>query len=429
MADFARSGLSRLLFLLLLVNVAGGEHTPPGDYSDTGLVVRTARFGIDLFDGGRCCLTLTEELQAVLAQHLGEIVRVDYTRVEMKEGMLWDSEGSPIGRIRKVTTLAKSLDALPVRIEVRPLKARFALAEPVSVDVVFTNTTKEPVDLRLGSGECTLFEDYHRHLRLRAPKSDRVASPPSAGAGAAGLTGPPPERPPPPAPTGPARRVRLPAGKVHRVKIESAWMAKPGRYQAVYALPGPDEWNYQSPPADVEVLAPPDKAAELEALRAWLTRAALEQRVEIAERMIGLGDDSGVAEVVRLLDAPRFYGPSRIYRFLWKYGGKAVEKLLLERLARCGEQAAALTIIEEIHRSPRAVAMLEDLLADRRKTRASFSGWCDRPRICDIAAAWLAGYVQELGFPVAGTEEERDATVGRVLRALRDDPTRFSVLR
>jgi hypothetical protein len=413
----------------VLAGGALGEYTPPGEYSDTGRVVRTAHGHIDLFTGYGGCLVLGDELQALLAPHLGEFVRVDYTRVEDHEGMLFDPSGAPIGRIRRVTTLAKDLDALPVRIVVRPEKPRFALAEPVSVEVVLTNATAAPMSLRLDSGACHLLEDYRSVLELRAPEPVRVEQPGPPGDGAVGVAGELPSDPERRAKPESRGTVELAPGASHRVTLESAWMARPGRYRAVYVLPGPDEWSFQSRLVDVEVAPPADAAGELDALRAWLPRAAREQRVRIAERMIELGDDSGVTEIVRLLDGPEFVSFSRVYNFLWRHGGIAAEDRLLERLARAEHQAPALTLVEGIYRSPRAIPMFEALLADRRETYRSFSGWCDRPRVCDIAAAWLAGHAKELRFPVGGTVEERSEAVARVRRALREDPTSFSVFR
>ena len=421
-------GLRRLLPVLLLVAVVLADSVPPGDYSDVGRVVRTTHGSIELFGGNVCSLCLTEELQSVLAPHLGEVVRVDYTRGKWESGMLDDPCGAPITRIRAVKTLAKDLETLPVRITVRAAKPQFTVAEPVQVEVDMVNRTDHPVTLGIGLGDCHLFRDYHLELTLIAPEPEPATPEGPSKPGAALVAGEPP--PPPAVPTtGVARVLELPAGGTHRVTVVSDYMARPGRYQVIYAVPGPDEWNYQSPPVEIEVVEPKDEAAELAALRVWLTRAAPEQRVPIAERMIALGDDSGVAEVVRLMDLPRFYGPASIYRFLWKYGGEKVEKRILARLGRAGIQDQALAIVEEIQLSPRAVPLLESLLADRRETGQSTSGWCERPRIADIVAAWLAGYTKDVRFPKNGTVEERDAAVARVLAVLKEDPKHFSVLR
>lgn len=436
----------RGLVLLLVVAVAAGDSYPPGDYLDTGRVVRLANGEVTLFDGFGC-LTLTEKVAKPLLPHVGAFVLLDYTRVEYKKGEegdlpLFDSSGAPIGRINRVKVLAKDAQALPVRITARPTKASFALGEPVKVELDIVNAATKPVALHLDMGECLLLRDYHCGQSL-APERPTKAEAPTV----------------------------LAPGKHYRAEIESAWMMRPGRYDVMHIIQadpaeahalgveGELDFYYQSDPVPVEVEAAPDAEAEHEALRAWLPRASASQCIRIADRLLALGDRSGVAEVLRRYKSPDcyIYGPGYFYRFLWQHGGAEGEKLLMAELNRgvrdgfapppgrkpsgtgVGEafvpagrvlsQGHAEAIIQCVFHSPRAVPLFEGFLQDKRETRNDFSGWCERPRICDVTASLLAGYTKgAMKFPQHGSVKERDAAVAEVLAVLRTDPTRFSPL-
>lgn len=389
-----RSGL----ILLALALPARAEWLPPGDYSDAGRVVRTRRGSIGLFDGYCCSFQHNEELHKALAPHLGELVRVDYTRVEEKKGDVISMGGAPIGRIRKITRLTND-----VRVTVRPEKARFAVAEPIRAQVTLKNTGKEAVELSFASGNWSLLRDYDGVRTLESEGEAELPRP----------YGLPPTR-------------ALAPGETLRFAVESAWMVKAGAYEIGFALRRADDVYLPSDPVPIEVFGEEDAAA----LRAWLPRASPTQRIQIAERLFHLGDRSGVPLVLRLLEAPEgIHGPAPIYRFLWQYGCEEAEKRLLALVARSGNQASAEAFIEGVDRAPRAVAVLDRLLHDRRETFGDISGWCERPRICDITASWLVGYTAgAMTFPNAGTEAERDVAVAAVLKTLHESPQSFSVL-
>ena len=114
---------------------------------------------------------------------------------------------------------------------------------------------------------------------------------------------------------------------------------------------------------------------------------------------------------------------------MWKHAGERGERLLMDLLKRRIRQGGALGIIEEVYRSDRAIALLQIMLADRRETARDFSGWCERPRICDVTASWLCGYTDRtMTFPKAGSTQERDRAVAAVIAQLEKDPTLFEVL-
>lgn len=95
---------------LLLAVLLLADSFPPGDYSDVGMVILDQRGQPDLFDGFQQPLSLTEKLAAKLKPHVGKMVRVDYTRVDMDSDganeLIWDSSGAPIGKIRKISVVA-----------------------------------------------------------------------------------------------------------------------------------------------------------------------------------------------------------------------------------------------------------------------------------------------------------------------------------
>ena len=142
-------------------------------------------------------------------------------------------------------------------------------------------------------------------------------------------------------------------------------------------------------------------------------------------------DESSPHTVIHLLTSnTKMYSHYHVYEFLWAHGGERGEKLLLDRLNRQGRQDGIGRIIMNVYRSPRALDHLRTWLADRRETAKDFSGWCERPRVCDITAGWLMGYTKgAMKFPNGGTIEERDKAVAAVKKQLRDDPMRFEVLR
>jgi hypothetical protein len=402
--------LGTMVCLAALVSSAPAEWTPPGDYSATGRVVRTARGSVELFDGRGGRLLLSERLQKELSRHVGEFVRVDYTRSEDEKeakDAVFDVCGAPIVKIRKVTTLAKDAASLPLGLAVRPLAERVPLGEPLRVQITFTNRTDAAASVEAASGDCNLLQDYQWVLSL-APEGRRASD---AG----------------------TKVLRIEPRAESTVTLTSAWMAEPGTYDVVFTLPAGDRpFAPQSDPVQVTVLPARDAAEERAALRAWVTRASPSQRIRLAERLLALGDDSGVDEVLRLFGHRAesgivSYGP--LYRFMWEHGGARGESAMLRELAQTTGQDPALRFIEDVPLSPRAVALLEGFLADGRETGRDIAGWCPRPRICDLTADWLSGYTDgKLVFPKSGSVAERDAAVANVLKALREKPTLFSVL-
>lgn len=86
-------------------------------------------------------------------------------------------------------------------------------------------------------------------------------------------------------------------------------------------------------------------------------------------------------------------------------------------------------VMEGVASSPRRLEVLRAWLSDKRETFGDISGWCDRPRICDIAARWLCGYTKgAMTFPQAGSLEARDRMGAAVRAQLEQDPAHFTIL-
>ena len=388
--DCVYTGMARLLTLALLASVAAAETIPPGDYSDVGRVVRRANGQYDLFSGHGTPLQLTEKLAAQLKPFAGKLVRVEYTRVEETEGEIWDSVGAPIGKIRKITEVAAP--ALSLSIDL-PQKS-FALHEPVAVRVTVGGVANfDPNGI-----EIKLLHDYRTMLSFR--------------------------------PSEEWKRKRIPGQPMVRT-IRADRMGKPGVYDVVAVMGATSGVPNISNMARVTIQLPKNLQEETAALKAWLPRAEPMQRIEIAGKLAERGDDSGVAAVMKLLQSKtRLYSNSPAYRLLWKHGGEQGEKLLMWRLEQVQDQQSVLRIMEDVGLSPRKLEYVTRWLADQRPTFRRVSGWCERPRVCDIAASWLMGYTNgAMRFPSNGTVFARDFAVAKVVAQLDENPAYFSVLK
>jgi len=381
--------MTRLLALTLFATLAAAETIPPGDYSDVGKVVRRANGKYDLFSGHGCLLQLPDKLAAQLKPHFGKLVRVEYTRVGEREGDIWDAAGAPIGKIRKITEVPTR--ALSVTIDMP--KKSFALDEPVEVRVTVSGSAKfDPNDI-----EVILLHDYRMMLSFR--------------------------------PSEEWKRKRVPGRPMVRT-IRADRMGKPGVYDVVALLGATSGVPNLSNMARVTIRPPKNFEEETAALQAWLPRAEPMQRIKIAGRLAERGDESGVAVVIALMKSQtKLYSNSSAYRFLWRYGGEPGEQVLTRLLAKATNQESALRIMEEVSLSPRRLEHLHRWLADLRETRRFVSGWCDRPRICDVCASWLMGYTSgKMEFPRGGTVGERNAAVAKVIAQLNENAAYFTVL-
>jgi len=382
--------------LVVLATIAAGETSPPGDYSDFGRVVRRANGQFDLFNGYGCLLQLPDKLAAQLKPHLGKMIRLDYTRVEYKSGELWDNAGSPIGKIRKITLLRPA----PVEITVQTARETFELADPVTVTVTLRGMRAEKQGIDVLEVEVNLINDYRSDLSFRLRPSKRLGT----------------------RPLRPTEPIVL--------KLESERIATPGVYDVVAHFVTKADRLVISNKVRISIRLPKSLDDETAALRSWLPRAEPMERVRIAERLIERGDTRGVDVVIRLLtEQTKLYSHFSAYRFLWRHGGKRGEGLLLILLARQTRQDAAFRIMESVYRSARRLEHFHAWLADKRETARDFSGWCERPRICDITASWLCGYTEgAMKFPNGGSVEQRDRAVAAVITQIKKDPSRFEIL-
>ncbi len=403
---------SPLLLLAVFVSSGVAETFPPGKYDCSGRVVTKSNGETAVFWGAGQ-YQFPQKLQKQLKPYVGKFVRVDYTRISEQEAGIFSFIGSVIGRIDKITELAGSAKDLPVAVVAKPTKREFQHGEPIRVDVTITNHSGAPQHLQLGASHTSLCQDYLGKLVLEP--SDHYSS-----ARPYGL------------PAGPVLRTLQPE-KDLRFTVTSKQMARPGNYQLVYCLSISNALGSQSEFADIVVSAPKNDAERKRNLRKWLTSATVGQRVQIAEQLLALGDDSGKTEILRMLNADGYSKPrycdSEAFRFAWKHCGEEGLTAMMSLIRRQRNQDYALRMIENVYLSPERVELLKQLLACTHQTRRDISGWVDEPRVCDIAAAWLMGYTEgKMRFPRSGTEAQRDEAVAIVLKQLEQKPDFFHVL-
>ena len=383
------------------------EIVPPGKFTWRGLVVKRAD-GQPALSYGRGCHTFPKKLHKQLEPHVGKFVRVDFVTVNDPRVI---SLVPTIDRIDRLTVLARGPEALPVVVEIAPGKKSFRTGEPLQMTVTVTNKTKRNYPLQFSTAVTSLSQDYKEKIAF---ESELL------------YIGKHPEL---------KRMAMLKPGESFKYTVVCRRMPPPGTYQLLHSLLAyrGDGLTLQSKIHTVTILPPADEAEQLRALRSWLDRAAPQHRSEIAIRLLAKGDARGRDVVLKSLSAGKYADPNAvtpsIYRFLWKHGGKAGETALLERIAKQTKQDSAARTIELVYLSPNRVELLSKLLDDRHPTRRDISGWVERPRVCDITAAWLAGYTKgKLRFPQASTEQQRDAAVRRVREQLAQRPEFFFVL-
>ncbi len=221
----------------------------------------------------------------------------------------------------------------------------------------------------------------------------------------------------------------LEPGKILEFKVVSQRMVKPGTYQLVYSLAAGNSLYSQSEFSQIAINKAKDKEQEHEALKKWLYFAAASQCVEIAQDLLRFNDNSGTKEVIRLLEENEYTKDHFIYdpafRFVWQNGKKEGESVMLALIKRQTKQEYAQRMIESTYLSSNHISLLEDLL----DCTVFMNNSSNKPRICDITAAWLMGYTQgKLKFPKEGSLEEKDMAVAYVRDILKKNPTFFTIL-
>lgn len=407
----------RNLRLGLLITCIVGSQTmaetlsPGKDYS-SGRVVKKGDNTLAVFWGGGC-YEFPKTLQEKLRPYVGKFVNVEYTRISDKESGIFSPDGTSIGSIDKVSVLVDDVDQLPVVVKTQPSKAFFKLAEPVATHVSITNRSTENQDIHLGSAWTRLYQDYEERLVLE-PEGHCDDESPYGLPKVQGLR-------------------TLAPGQRLEFTVTSQRMAKPGTYQLIYTLSfGAGMLGSQSEVARVTVGKAGNKAEEQQSLKKWLGIADVGQRIELAAELLRFNDTSGTEELLRLLEANEYskehYCNGHAFRFAWQHGGSKGEAVMLELIERQTKQDYALRMIEGIYLTPNRLQLVDELLACAKPTYRDISGWVDRPRICDITAAWLMGYTNgSMKFPEGASEDQRDQAVASVKRVLKQNPSVFNV--
>jgi hypothetical protein len=348
----------------------------------------------------------------LLAPCEGRFVRVDYTlQPEAPKFGVINNVGGGWPTVDKVTVVARRPEDLPVTVDLVLTRTEYDFGEPIQATVTIKNNSKEIQTLDFArAGALALGPDYRALARLEDGLG-RDKRP-------YGLFEP---------------RQPLAPGQSITFKLTSTWMAEPGRYTLVYAAPygKADDPSSLSEFRPVRVLVPASEEARQGALGFWVTHAAPEQRVHVAQKLLQCYDDvAGVVEVLRMLKAgelPATDGEwTRAYGFAWRYGGKEGHDLLLAGVHRLATQLAAEGIIDHAMAAEKPAETYARLLGDTTEVRGQRPGWGETPRICDLTAGFLADRVEPaMKFPQEGPVAERDAAVAALRNQLAADLKAF----
>lgn len=404
-----KSAIVAVSLACLITASSFAESFPPGKYQCIGRVVKRDNGEILVFNGGTPCFP--KKLQEQLKPYVGTFARITYMRVSQEEAGILSPEGSVIGSIENVTVLANNPAELPLQVILEPTKREFDFAEPISATITVKNQSDSTQTLVLRCSRTGLYRNYRQSYILEGDNHYWDKKP-------YGIDYVPTLKP----------------GEELQLKLTSVSMADPGDYQMVFILcVERAKLECQSEVVEVKVHKPESEAEEVAGLKAWLRRATKGQRIEIAKRLLKHGEECGTEEVLRLLKAGEYskenYCNSAAFRFAWRHGGEKGKKIMLKLILGEKNQEHVLRMIEDIYLSPRRLDLLEKLLKCKKLTYRGISGWVDKPRVCDITAAWLCGYTDgKLVFPKKGPPAKRDNVVKQVLARLRDEPPFFEVL-
>ena len=349
--------------------------------------------------------------QAKLRERLGEFVDIEYLR--LADDLAWDR--TKVGPISNITTLAKSPSDLPMAVTVVPTKTAYTMIEPIEVRVTITNRSGTPQPIHNLQSSCTvLCQDYSEKLLLEP--STHYADPSSYRF------------------VGPRPGILLAAGATVEFQLTSTHMAEPGDYQMVYVLSNtPNDLDSQSEIVPITIL-PATRSERDKALHAWQQKASIDQKITIAEELGREGDAKGIATFLSQMKTGEYtvrpgWCYDRAYACAFQYGGKAGQTIIMDLLEAQIGQDRFERMLPGIRFAPDRIALLRRLLENRRETMRDISGWVDKPRICDLTAAWLArNSIQKMKFPSAASEAERNSAVSEVLDALNSNPKSFPIL-
>jgi hypothetical protein len=350
--------------------------------------------------------------------HLGKFVKVEFARAypEGSDDMIMSGRQPrpPIAHIDKITVIADSPDKLPVTVSLKTDKPKYNFGDPIGCTVTIKNHTDKAVELALCASRTSLCKDY---ARLWSPEPENLGNQEHPY----GL----PEL---------KRIVALERGGELKFTFRSSSLAPEGTYQMAYALclVG-SEWESQSEIGEVTILPPADKAARLAAYRYWLKHADIGSRPAMAEAMLKDGDDSGVPEILDLLERGVYFKNERYHdegcavHVAWVFGGRRGREVMAKLIDQQTSQEVVLRMIESVDDGRALLPALDGLLTDKHPMDRDDKGLADPLRVCDIVAGWLAGYTDgKIKFPQLGTAQERDKAVEQIRAKLKQTPEFFS---
>ena len=410
------------MITLLVIGLWIGPSTPvsaqsttelivPGKYTSMGRIVSRSTGELAVFWGGGC-YRFPKKVQEKLRPHIGEFVVAHYTRIGDRQAGTFSVHGSVIDRIDRVERLTQDHPNRAVSVRLTLGIKEFRLNEPIRLSVEITNTAKASQRIQLMVSKTWLSQDYMGVVNLES-ESHYYDTPPY---GHPDLT----------------QVFSLRPKQTVTFPVVSSRMLQPGKYQLVYVLRVEGILS-QSQTESVCVLSAADAAEEMKALKYWVKRATVGQRVSIAKKLMQNDETSGRDEVLRLLEAGAYTKGSffhvRATSFAWRHGGKRGEAVMINLIQREWHKYRVVGMIRGISLSPNRIQLFESLLSGEIATKRSSTGWGEGLRISDITAALLMGYTQgKMKFPRRGTEGERNRAVIQVRKQLEKDPSYFSLL-
>ncbi len=382
---------------------------PPQIDHFEGRVVRRAS-GEYSVTNGFYCFQFPAAQAAALAPYVGRYVDVEYRMVQSELHFYHQA----FDRILSVTPIEETPEALPIAVTITPVKPVFTSAEPIVARVVLENRTQEVLSLALTASHAMLSRDYEKVFWLEPDnhsypeKSYRFEGRPNLG--------------------------KLAPGERLVFTIESRRMAEPGRYDLNYVVcQGVRMRDCFSAFVPVDVVAAAG-AGRVAVLKSWLKKAALEQRIEIANELVKLGDPTVAAEFLEQVKSGIYRANGFFYRSAYEFAirhcAEPGERVVMTEIKWAKFQERAADFMPFLFKSKNRVPLFADLIACRAAMEYNLQDWVEHPRICDIAADLLMSQASpEMEFPRLGSEAERDAAVARVQRALQETPQMFSGLK
>ena len=401
--------LLNLILASQFVRSASAELILPGTYHEQGRVVQKADNSLAVFRSGDC-FELAKPIGEKLRPYIGMFVALEYTLIQNPSDGFYVSD-LRLDRIDKIDVVADAINKLPILVQTWPLKGNFDPGEPVTLRVKITNQDSESHEIQLAYSFTKLCNDYVGKFTLEPENQANDDSP-------YGL------------PKGANLSMLLPKQALE-FTVTANKMVKPGTYQMVYfAHAGATPYEFQSEPTSIVIRDVTNKSSEHENLKAWLKLGDDKQRIKVARQLMKGNDTTGVATILQSLQekvsAKDPQCDPAACRLVCQYGGESGDLAVLGLIKLQTGESAVNRLIETVHFSPNRLQLFDDLLTCLTPTEGDSAGSVTDPRICDLTAAWLSGYADQIPkLPANGSNQHRDEVVAKIRQKLKSDPGSF----